>query len=76
MKQIRNGMEALLDSRIGSNTQYEMSDVALSAFSTFFMQSPSFLAQKRTLQKQKEGAMSILCFGAYAIYFFQINNFL
>jgi hypothetical protein len=67
MKQIRNCMEALPDSRIGSNTQYEMSDAALSAFSTFFMQSPSFLAQQRTLQKQKGRSNLNTLFGAYAI---------
>jgi len=35
IKHINHCMETLPDSRIGSNTQYEMRDAALSAFSTF-----------------------------------------
>ena len=37
------------DKRRGSNGRYEMADIGLSAFSIFFMQSPSFLAHQRTL---------------------------
>jgi len=49
IKQINDCMETLPDSRTGSNTRYEMCDAALSAFSTFFMQSPSFLHQQRSM---------------------------
>jgi hypothetical protein len=40
---------ALPDRRTGSNSRYTMADIGLSAFSVFFMQSPSFLAHQRTL---------------------------
>ena len=53
VKQINNCMDTLPDSRIGTNTRYEMRDAALSAFSTFFMQSPSFLHQQRSMEKKR-----------------------
>ena len=34
------------DQRKGENTVYDMADIGLAAFATFFMQSPSFLAQQ------------------------------
>ena len=40
----------LPDQRTGQNSQYTMQNVALSAFSVFFTQSPSFLAYQRTMQ--------------------------
>jgi hypothetical protein len=39
----------LSDRRRGENTVYAMADIAMAAFSTFFMQSPSFLAQQTAL---------------------------
>ena len=42
---------ALPDRRRGENTVYEMADIAMAAFSTFFMQSPSFLAQQTALAR-------------------------
>jgi len=41
------------DGRTGDNTSYLMEDFGLGAFSTFFSQSPSFLANQRNLQKAK-----------------------
>ncbi len=46
---LRERCGALPDRRSGRNGRYVMADVGLSAFSVFFMQSPSFLAQQRTL---------------------------
>ena len=43
----------LPDYRRGVNTQYEIKDAAVAAFSVFFTQSPSFLASQRLLQKRK-----------------------
>lgn len=40
------------DDRQGKNTQYAVSDAMLSAFSVFFMQSPSFLAHQRILHEK------------------------
>jgi hypothetical protein len=49
------GMKALCatlpDRRRGENTVYEMADIGMAAFATFFMQSPSFLAQQTALQR-------------------------
>jgi hypothetical protein len=41
------------DFRKGANTQYEVPDAGLGAFSVFYMQSPSFLAHQRDMQKRK-----------------------
>ena len=41
----------LPDQRTRPNTKYEMADAALGAFAVFFMQSPSFLAHQRDLQR-------------------------
>ncbi len=45
--------EKLPDYRQGVNTRYEIKDAAVSAFSVFFTQSPSFLASQRLLQKRQ-----------------------
>ncbi len=42
-KQLRTTFETFSDRRTGMNTNYTMTDAGLSAFSVFFMQSPSFL---------------------------------
>ena len=39
------------DQRTGENTVYEMADIGMAAFATFFMQSPSFLAQQTALAR-------------------------
>jgi Transposase DDE domain len=39
------------DQRKGGNTVYDMTDAGMAAFSTFFMQSPSFLAQQTALER-------------------------
>ena len=41
----------LPDQRTGENTVYDMADIGLAAFATFFMQSPSFLAQQTALAR-------------------------
>jgi hypothetical protein len=43
----------LPDYRLGTNTQYEIKDAAVAAFSIFFTQSPSFLASQRLLKNKK-----------------------
>jgi len=54
VKHLTNVFKKLPDFRKGaSQTQYTMEDVALSAFSVFFTQSPSFLAWLRYMQEQK-----------------------
>lgn len=46
---LRGYLGALPDTRRGRNQQYTIADAALSAFSVFFMQSPSFLAHQRQM---------------------------
>ena len=49
------GLKALCatlpDRRRGENTVYAMADIGMAAFATFFMQSPSFLAQQTALAR-------------------------
>jgi len=52
IRQIRFAAMSFPDRRTGKNTRYSMEDVALSAFSVFFTQSPSFLAFQRAMQEQ------------------------
>src|SRR5450631_352651 len=51
VKELRTTFETLTDRRTGKNSSYTMTDAALSAFSVFFMQSPSFLDFQRTMQE-------------------------
>jgi hypothetical protein len=44
---------ALPDKRTGLNTTYSIEDAVLSAFSVFFMQSPSFLAHQIKMEGVK-----------------------
>ena len=41
------------DKRTGKNSVYSMEDITLSAFSLFFLQSPSFLKHQALMQKKK-----------------------
>lgn len=43
----------LPDARSGPNITYELADVVLGAFAVFFMQSPSFLAHQRDMQRNQ-----------------------
>jgi hypothetical protein len=55
LESLMGGLRALFatlpDRRRGENTVYAMADIAMAAFSTFFMQSPSFLAQQTALAR-------------------------
>jgi hypothetical protein len=60
--QIRSTFNALPDCRKqGNNQKYAVEDAALSAFSVFFTQSPSFLDYQRRMQKlhNRNNAQSI-----------------
>jgi hypothetical protein len=50
-----------------NNTRYEIRDAALSAFSVFFMQSPSFLAHQRDMQQRKGKDNAATLFGVAKI---------
>ena len=49
----RSTVERFPDERTGDNVAYSMADAAMSAFSVFFTQSPSFLDFQRTLEVTK-----------------------
>jgi hypothetical protein len=63
---IKDKFTHLTDARTGKNTQYAVSDAALSAFAVFFLQNPSFLAQQIALQKSKGKNNLQTLFGAYS----------
>jgi hypothetical protein len=63
---IKNKLANLTDVRTGKNSQYEVSDAALSAFAVFFLQNPSFLAQQINLQKAQGKNNLHTLFGAYS----------
>jgi len=53
LKGLRQDLEGVPEHRSGRNTQYEIADAGLGAFSVFYMQSPSFLAYQRDMQRKK-----------------------
>jgi len=50
---IRKRMGAFPDRRTGRNKKYTMEDIGMSAFSVFYTQSPSFLAQQTAMRQNK-----------------------
>jgi hypothetical protein len=65
---IREALFALPDHRKGGNNQtYVIGDAALSAFSVFFMQSPSFLDYQRRMQKARANNNASTLFGVHQI---------
>jgi hypothetical protein len=66
-KQIRDTFETFIDPRKGKNTSYTMVDAGLSAFSVFFMQSPSFLEYQRSLEQTRGENNARALFGVHDI---------
>lgn len=67
VKTIRDRFDDLPDYRKPSNnTRYQISDAALSAFSVFMLQSASFLAHQRNMQRQKGRDNVQTLFGVHA----------
>lgn len=63
----RQVLESLPDKRTGKNSRYGMEDAALSAFSVFFTQSPSFLSYQRTMEQTKGRSNAQSLFGVHKI---------
>jgi hypothetical protein len=63
----RQLLESLPDKRTGKNSRYGMEDAALSAFSVFFTQSPSFLSYQRTMEQTKGLSNAQSLFGVHKI---------
>ena len=67
VQSFRRVLEELPDKRTGKNKRYGMEDAALSAFSVFFTQSPSFLAYQRTMAGSKGRSNAQSLFGVHQI---------
>ena len=68
IKQIRDTFDGLRDVRKGGNNQrYLVADAALSAFSVFFTQSPSFLDYQVRMQKERGRNNATSLFGVHQI---------
>lgn len=64
---LKAGLAEIPEHRGGQNTQYEIADAGLSAFSVFFMQSPSFLAHQREMERKKGRNNARSLFGVQVI---------
>lgn len=60
---LRKCCAAFPDKRTGDNRSYSMADIAMAAFSVFFMQSPSFLAHQRALEERRSRSNCQTLFG-------------
>ena len=60
---LRDCCSAFPDRRTGSNCSYTLADIGLSAFSIFFMQSPSFLSHQRDLHARRNRSNCRTLFG-------------
>ena len=63
----RQRLSSLPDKRTGKNSRYGMEDAALSAFSVFFTQTPSFLAYQRMMEGSKGKSNAQSLFGVHQI---------
>lgn len=50
---LKRSLAEIPEQRRGRNCTYELAEAGLAAFSVFFMQSPSFLAHQRDMQRRK-----------------------
>jgi hypothetical protein len=66
-KQMRGIFAGFTDPRKGKNKFYTMVDAALSAFSVFFTQSPSFLEYQRSLEQAQGNNNARTLFGVHEI---------
>lgn len=64
-KQLRSTFETFIDPRKGKNRSYALTNAALSAFSVFFMQSPSFLEYQRSLEQTQGNNNARTLFGVH-----------
>jgi len=67
MSYLEGAIEAFPDIRSGDNCVYSIRDAAISAFSVFFMQSPSFLSHQNMMEQEKGNNNVRTLFGAHQI---------
>jgi hypothetical protein len=53
VSRLKQSFGEFCDVRIGQNTQYDMVDAGMGAFSVFFTQNPSFLAYQQDMKRRK-----------------------
>jgi len=53
LESLRQDLSGVPEHRTGRNTQYTIVEAGLAAFSVFYMQSPSFLAHQRDMERKK-----------------------
>lgn len=63
VKRIKQSFGEFPDHRTGQNTQYDLVDAGMGAFSVFFTQSPSFLAHQQDLKRSKGHSNAESLFG-------------
>ena len=67
LERMRWAADAFADTRQGPNLRYTMADAVLSAFASFFLQSPSFLAFQRRMQEVQPRSNCQTLFGMQGI---------
>lgn len=67
MHELEEKIAQFPDPRTGKNSQYEIVDVGMSAFSVFFTQSPSFLSHQRDMKLSKGSSNAERLFGLQTI---------
>src|SRR5262249_2875839 len=63
VEKIKTIGDSFKDKRKGVNTQYDMRDVVLSAFSVFYLQSPSFLSYQQEIENEHSNNNARTLFG-------------
>jgi hypothetical protein len=63
VKRIKQSFGEFQDPRTGQNTQYDMVDAGMGAFSVFFTQSPSFLSYQEDLKRRQGKSNAESLFG-------------
>ncbi len=63
VKRIKQSFGEFCDVRTGQNTQYDMVDAGMGAFSVFFAQSPSFLSYQQDMKRRKGRSNAESLFG-------------
>ena len=67
LRLLKGALSRIPEHRTGSNTLFEIEDAGLAAFAVFFMQSPSFLAHQRDMQRKKRKNNARSLFGVQKI---------
>jgi hypothetical protein len=67
VKRIKQSFGEFCDVRTGQNTQYDMVDAGMGAFSVFFTQSPSFLSYQQDMKQRKGRSNAESLFGMVQI---------